>query len=140
MEKDNTGEPPWYPHFARLCAINGANVTAVDITPQGGYDTRLFTATSTDLVSAVIADNLPSLPEIADHQFDIIHSSNFVGNMPHYIMMQLIRLGVGIKEFEGRFFNQAGKLLAEEGIMSLDLRDQGKLIYHTKKEGKLVRI
>src|SRR5581483_7559848 len=40
----------WTPDFARLCAVNGAQVTAVDINPQGPEDKQLFTEFQADLV------------------------------------------------------------------------------------------
>lgn len=132
----------WYPQFARLCAVNGADVVAIDSCPQCGLDQQLFTWAAEDLVAAVIDGGLGSLPVLQGRQFDLINSANFIGanscpELPH----QLSRYHVGFDDYEQRFVDQTAGLLVKGGVMSLDLWDK-KLdhIIHTKENGALVRL
>lgn len=115
-----TASGDWYPHFARLCAINGADVVALDARPQVGIDRILFTSEVVDLVDAVLSRGLPSLPVLEGRKFDLIHSANFIGrNCLPQLPEQLSLKGVSLTEYSQALHDQAGSLLADGGIMNL---------------------
>lgn len=118
----------WYPQFARLCAINGADVVAIDFYPQRGLDQKLFTSADADLVNVVLGTGLKSMPVLAGREFDLIYSENFVGvNYYQDLFNRLTYKGIRMRDFEKAFLNQAGELLAEGGLLSLDTTDKNGL-------------
>lgn len=131
----------WYPQFARLCALNGAEVLAIDINPQGGFDKELFTWVSADLVAVVVNGGLQSLPELQGKKFDLINSANFIGHnfcpeLPNYLARHRVRMS----DFEKYLADQAGELLAEGGAMYLGFRDPDNhysQILHTRKGAEI---
>lgn len=134
--------PPWYPHFSRLCAINRAKVTAIDLNPQKGIDEVLFTSVKADLVEAVLGEGgLQSISALRRNKFDLIHTSNFVGvNRPRELENQLYSRGVEGVDFDRAFIQQAGSLLAGNGVMFLDDRDEkGHRILYAKRGADIVR-
>lgn len=128
------------PDFARLCAVNGAHITAIDLKPQGNPDQQLFSWAAEDLVEAVMNESLASLPALQGKSFDLIHSSGFVGNnFSPDLTWQLSRYRIGLTDFEKLFVRQAGGLLAKKGIMRLGVADGVcREIYYTKW-GKSIR-
>lgn len=132
----------WYPQFARLCAVNGADVVAIDSNPQRGLDQQLFTWAAEDLVAAVMDGGLGNLPVLQGKKFDLIDSANFIGgNYCPELPQQLSRYNIGVDDYEQRFANQAGTLLSEGGVMSLDIWDKNfDRIIQTKRNGALVRL
>lgn len=111
-----------YPHFSRLAAINGAQTIAIDISPQSEADQKLFTGVTLDVIQAVKEEALASLPQVKDGGFDIINSCNFVGdNTPPSFESQLRKYGFSTDEFEQALVDQLKPLLAEGGLMDLDL-------------------
>ena len=131
-----------YPHFSRLCAINGADVVAIDANPQSGFDETMFSWAQADLVNAVLGEGLKSLPILQGREFDIIYSADFVGVNPcPELPRQLARHGIGRAEFEKAFLQQAGELLTEGGVMSLDDYDEKWLPnYYTRKGSDIVTL
>lgn len=124
----------WYPQFARLCAINGADVVAVDFYPQRGLDQKLFTWADADLVNVVLGKGLKSMPVLAGREFDLIYSENFVGvNYFQDLFDRLVHKGIRMRDFEKALLNQAGELLAEGGLLSLDTTTKKGLPAHYTK-------
>lgn len=135
------GQPQWQPFFARLCANNGAIVTAVDILPQTGSDKKLFHGVITDIVKTVMGGRLSQVVE--NINFDIIHSSSFVGVNPSpELQERLERLKIREGDFRQALLDQSFGLLSEGGIISLDEKNPQKKEYisYAKKEGKLVEL
>lgn len=135
------GQPQWQPFFARLCANNGAIVTAVDILPQTGSDKKLFHGVTADLIPAVMERKLSEI--VGNERFDIIHSYSFIGFNPSPDLLErLEELKITEIDFVKVLLDQSLNLLTEGGIISLDEKNsvERKTIYHTKKEGKLVRV
>jgi SAM-dependent methyltransferase len=127
----------WDPQFSRICAHNGARVIALDINTQSENDSKLFTWMKTDLVEVVLGGGLHSLPILQNKQFDLIHSSNFVGNNPSPdLEKRLSQLDVDTREFEMRLFAQAEEILAEGGAITLDPYEG----IYAKRGGKIVQI
>ena len=56
--------------------------------------------------------------------------------------MELNSAGICRRDFEQRFMRQAGELLAEGGIMSLDFVTESRrnAIFHTKRNGNVTPI
>lgn len=128
----------WYPQFSRLCALNGADVVAIDANPQRGHDKTLFAWVKADLVDVVLKQGLQSLPILKGKRFDLINSENFIGVNPYpSVRYKLAHYLMNMEEFERSFTNQAGELLAEGGIMSLNTKDKhyNRLIYTRSKDG-----
>lgn len=130
----------WHPYFARLCAVNGAKVTALDIRPQSDLDAELFHSIPVDLIPVVTEGRLAEI--LDEKEYDFIHSSEFVGVNPAGELLALeMNSNFSVPDFEGRLFEQCSDLLAEGGVMYLDQVDEkGQGIYYTKKVGKIVRI
>jgi len=134
----------WYPHFSRLCATHGADVVAIDINPQKGDDKTMFTWAQADLVDVVLNQGLQNLQILKERKFDLIHSANFVGrNYYPELLFQLNERGVTMKRFEDNFLEQAGALLAEDGVMTIDTQDPCALssfqsIFYTKKQDAII--
>lgn len=126
----------WYPQFARLCAINGADVVAIDFYPQRGLDQKLFTWADADLVNVVLGKGLRSVPVLAGREFDLIYSENFVGVNPYQDLVdRLVHKGIMMRDFEKALLNQAGELLAEGGLLSLDTTNtNGSLARYTRQK------
>lgn len=131
----------WYPHFARLCAVNGALVTAIDEYPQVGSDVKLLRGIRTNLIPAVVDGKLAELVGIQE-RYDIIHSAAFVGyNFSPQLLNELRRLKISMEDFRQALFRQSFDLLAEGGIISLEEEDENReLVYYTKKDGKLTQL
>ena len=130
------GDPEWQPYFARLCANNGASVTAVDIRHQAESDAKLFKAIIADMIPYVMQGNLRDL--VGEEKYDVIHSSEFVGvNPAAELQLMAYESNFPLDDFEKKLFNQCIDLLAEGGIIFLD---QSGGFYYTKKEGKLLRL
>ncbi len=127
------------PCFARICAINGAEVIAIDIHPQGEVDNQLFTGVRADLVEVVFGKGLQHHPALKDKKFDLIHSSDFVGlNSSPDLDRQLLNENMFIDIFERRLLFQCAILLAEGGIMTLDIRGEHLLpIFYRKTNGEI---
>jgi len=133
--------PDWRPYFARICANNGASVTAVDIISQAGSDKSLLHGVTTDLVSAVMTGRLGQVVEGVN--FDVIHSSSFIGANPSpELQERLERFRIKEGDFRQALLDQSLSFLSEGGIISFDERDfaNRKQIYYTKKEGKLTQL
>lgn len=138
-EMPEPGHIKWYPHFARLCAVNGAKVTAVDKLPQTGPDVELFHSVAADLLPIVMEGRLAEI--LDEKEYDVVHSASFVGvNADSDLLVRLRSLGIKEENFERKFFEQCASLLAEGGVMFLDQSDSKGEAYYTKKEGKLVRL
>jgi hypothetical protein len=136
------GYGTWYPHFSRLCAINGANVVAIDVNPQRGLDETMFAWAQEDLVDVVLNGGLKSMPILQEKEFDIIHSANFVGtNFFPELPTQLSQHGVSMPDFEKTFAQQAKALLTEGGVIFLgDLDERWDPIIYTKRESDVVTL
>jgi hypothetical protein len=133
----------YYPHFSRLCAINGANVVAVDASSQRGLDEAMFTWAAADLIKVVLGQGLRSLPVLQGKEFDVVHSSDFVGFNPcPTLWSQLFNHGTRVDEFEKLFFQQAGELLTEGGVMYLGNHDKKGYfpILHTRRGNNIVQL
>jgi len=134
----------WYPHFSRICAAHGADVVAIDINPQKGDDKTMFTWAQVDLVDVVLNQGLQSLQILKERKFDLIHSANFVGrNYYPELLSQLNERGVTMRQFENNFLEQAGTLLAEDGMMTIDTQDTRisflfQSILYTKKQDVII--
>lgn len=130
----------WHPYFARLCAVNGAKVTALDISPQSDLDAELFHGITVDLIPIVVEGRLAEI--LDEREYDFIHSSEFVGVNPAGELQVLeMNSSFSVRDFEGRLFAQCSALLSEGGVMCLDQADQnGQGVYYTKKAGEIVRI
>lgn len=135
---DNIGS--WDPHFSRICALSGAKVIAIDLCPQTAKDLKLFKGLTQNLVVAVVENRLHKLPILKNKKFDLIHSSNFIGfNAPPQLEKQLSAIGISQSEFDKMLFDQASKLLAKNGLMMLDIRDNRfDRVFHTNKQGIIV--
>lgn len=129
----------YYPHFSRLCAVNGAEVVAIDIKPQSDYDKMLFKSIRADIARLVQEGQLSEISELSGKTFDIIHSSSFVGwNPDPALEHQLSYMRMELAEFEEKLILECLKLLAEGGVMSLDANPVGKgRICFRKVNGKL---
>lgn len=132
------------PSFSYLCAVNGADVTAIDLFDYQGLDIKLFTPVKAEMVSLVMGNKFLSHPQINDRRFDLIHSRNFVGiswasELPKY----LNKLKVSLEGFEEKLSNHCDDLLAEGGVSYLDrwhqLSPRISYIYHKKVGGKIVQ-
>lgn len=110
------------PHFSRLCAINGAEVVAIDIKIQSESDKMLFRSIEADLIPLVLEEKLSELEGLQGQQFDIIHSNDFAGRNPDPRLYT--RLGDKLVLFRHRLISECAKLLAEGGVMSLDTVDR----------------
>lgn len=123
------------PHFARLCAINGARVMAIDVNPQSKVDQELFDSIAANLVDVVLDRGLKNLPALKGSEFDIINSTNFVFfNFAPGLDGDLSRRGIEMKQFEEMLFAQTCEVLAVDGIMTLDQRESNyEQIFYTKK-------
>lgn len=135
------GKIQWNPYFSRLCAYNGASVTAVDILPRADPDQKLFRGVTADLVSTVMKAKLAEI--LGNESFDVIHSYSFVGFNPSPDLLEkLDKVKITEKDFRQALLEQSFGLLSEGGIISLDEKDYGKgeFVYYTKREGKLVRL
>ena len=130
----------WPPFFARLCAVNGANVIAIDICNQTELDQQLFACVKLDLIDAVMNSTLGNNPFLEGKNFDIIYCSNFVGGNPvPYLERDLVGVGIKQEGFERKLFSQCSNLLSEGGVMTLDLRDnQNWQKYHKKIKGQII--
>jgi len=138
----------YMPYFAEIAAINGAEVTAVDIKPQAEYHQKLFTGIQADIVEQVTDGNLAAIPGLKGKKFDIIASRNFVGvnNTPeldHLLLLDdhIYRIRgelVVIDDFEAKLVQQLEPLLAEGGIIDLGQRRDGKWIFYRKVNGELI--
>ncbi len=128
----------WYPHFARLCAVNGADVTVVDKYLQGEIDRELITEVQIDLVEYVIHDELSNHPALRNRTFDIIHSANFIGPRADPGLANAIRSNTGgmpQRAFEMLMLKQCVPLLAPGGILDLDTVDKsGAIEYFIKRQ------
>lgn len=134
-----------YPSFSRLCALLGANVTAVDIVDQSQFDQKLFKCVKLDLVEVILkGGGLDQHPEFKSRKFDIIHSLNFIGSNPDPgLLRELASLyWFPYRGFEDSLTKQAASLLEEGGVMflgSYTIGPEGLTdIYHVKKDGKLL--
>lgn len=132
----------YYPHFARLCAVNGAQVTALDIEAQSITDLMLFQGVKVDLIPLIIEERLSSLPQLQDRKFDIINCSNFVGRTPlRNLVYELRRRRVNLLSFEWSLLSQCFELIAEGGLISLQLEDSNmREVYHQKVDGTMMLI
>lgn len=131
----------WYPHFSRLCAINKANVVAIDKNPQTGLDKIMFTWVVADLVMVVLEQRLNSLPTVRGKKFDLIYSSSFAGdNFCPELIQQLAVREVKLKEFKKAFLQQAGEVLAEDGVMFLGNHDKKYLPLLYTRRGSNIRL
>lgn len=108
------------PHFSRLCAVNGAEVVAIDIRKQSEHDKMLFQPIEADLVQLVQEGQLAEIPELSGRRFDIIHSSAFVGWNPDPQLEGRLGTRTEIAMFEEKLILECTKLLAEGGVMSHD--------------------
>lgn len=140
--KGITGSYICYPQLARICAINGANVVAIDKQPQKGFDRELFEWAAADLVDAVLNHDLQNLPILQGRQFDIINSSNFLGaNRDPFLQDQTWRKGrMLLEEFSEMLLSQAGKLLTEGGIMDLSMTDEKGSRCYTRQQREILRL
>lgn len=129
----------FYPHFSRLCAVNGAKVVGIDVHSQSHQDEKLFTGIKTDIVGLVMEEGLHNHPALLGSSFDIIHSQNFVGwNAQPAVKDYLRSLGVTQEDFENRLLEQCGTLLSEGGIMTIDRRDSRSLpIFYGRLNGQI---
>lgn len=127
----------WYPHFARLCAVNGAEVIAIDVAPQGPVDKELFTEVRADLVDVILNEGLPHHPALVGREFDVIFSKSTIGfTFAPRIQFRLENDGIHPQELQMRALEQCSVLLAEGGIMNLDIRDQHlNQVYYVKSGG-----
>jgi len=134
----------YYPHFSRLCSLNGADVIAMDINPQGKLDQQLFTGVKVDIINLVMEGGLHNHPLLSKATFDIINSTNFVGwnmlpDVEDYLRSTTPR--ITREEFENKLLKQCAELLSEEGIMTIDTRDRNYMpIYYVKSEGQLIKL
>lgn len=114
--------PPW---FARICAVLGAEVTALDRFPQGYYDEKIFTGLAVELVPVVYdGGGISQIPELKGGKFDFIHSSNLVGwNYDPSLLSGLTgqqKSAYSPSGFERRLFGQCAQMLEAGGILDLD--------------------
>lgn len=153
--------PPFrrYPHFARICAINGAIVTAIDKYPQLDFDKTLFTATEMNIVPPVLEGTFSQVPELQSAQFDMIQAEALVGQNPDPMLFEgqdhpkIFELQIkdfvgknkyvrvlGAKEFTELLKRQCAPLLAEDGVLYLGERDTSsyRLKYYVMQQGQLV--
>lgn len=134
----------WYPHFSRLCAINGADVTAIDLNPQSGLDKTMFTWASENLVDVVLNGGLQGLQILQGKEFDLIHSANFIGfNFSPQLHDQLMLRGLSRCGFEEAFQDQARRLLTDGGVMSLSRSgssDHYLPMVHTRRGSSFVQL
>lgn len=129
----------YYPHFARFCAINGAEVTAVDIVPQSDYDKMLFTAVRADIILLTRERRLFEVPKLKGKLFDIIHSSSFVGSNPAPSVQRQIGGLSGLAIFEQKLLDECAKMIADGGIIDLGLLGDGSgRLIHRMVGGKLI--
>jgi hypothetical protein len=132
----------WYPQFARLCSINGANVYALDECEQYGFDKQLFKWEAVDLIETVVEDKLKETQSIMGVKFNIINSTNFIGsNTSPNLVAHLSEYDIRKEEFESLLTKQAGTLLKEGGFMTLNTHndDHFHLVY-IKRNGKLITL
>lgn len=129
----------YHPHFARLCAVNGADVTVIDINAQGEVDNQLFTSIQADLVRVVTGPGLQNYPSLVGRSFDLIHSSRFVGANPEPSLDRQLshRRDMSVEEFGVMLLTQCIPLLAEGGIMSLDMIRDHHLVIYRKVNGEI---
>ena len=135
----------WSPYFARICSVNGAEVTAIDINPQIGSDQRLFVNITTDIVSLVAEGKFKEHPLLKNRKFDIINSTNLVG-INRYLGLfdeydkNCRQKGTWRKftfcDFEEMLMAECETLLAEGGILDLD---DNLFTHHLKYNGKLLK-
>lgn len=136
--KDGTGHI-WYPHFSRICAVNGADVTAIDINEQKGFDETLFKSIRGEIISMVTGEGLPQHPILQGQKFDIIYSNNFVGsNISPWLQDGLHNKGITYDDFFSKLKQQSESILAEGGVLRLGDREDTKWKYETKKDGKIL--
>lgn len=128
----------WLPHFARLCSVNGAKVFALDIEPQSRLDGSLFEWAEEDIVQAVMEKQLKNLESIKGRRFNLLNSTNFVGNNPAPGLLECLSgSGINKNEFEEELLRQSGEIIVEGGAVSLD---RSKNYLYVKTNGKLVRV
>lgn len=125
-ETDDSGHL-WWPYFAEIAAVNGAEVTALDIRQQTEFHQRLFTGIQMDIAELVINGELAEHTALQGKEFDIIAAKNFVGSNPAPEIDRLVRdeLGVSLDNFQAALVEQLKPLVAEGGIIDLD----GKTFY-----------
>lgn len=109
---------PW---FARICAVNGANVVIADILPQSEADQKLFESIiDEDIIPSVMSGQLAQLPQLQGRMFEIIHSMNLIGFNPDPgLERELKRQGINLAKFESCLVQQSKDLLTEGGVMYL---------------------
>lgn len=68
----------WHPHFARLCAVNGAVVTVIDRSPQADIDRELFDeCLEVNLVSVIMGEGLDHYPPLLNKRFTFFPPSRW---------------------------------------------------------------
>lgn len=122
----------WIPAFSRLCAVNGADVVAIDKFPQGEGDAKLFRGLSADLVDMVMHKGLEDFLHEAscDGRFDLINSFAFIGANPFPGLRRA--LGLNYDKFTQALRDQAFNLLNSGGVMTLGYKDANGTIFEKK--------
>ncbi len=129
----------WDPHFSRFCAVNGAEVVAIDIRAQSDLDKLLFTTVQADLIPLVQQGRLAEVAELKGKKFDIIHSGSFVGFNPAPDLEWRLGGRDALRQFEKQLSYLCVQLLAEGGVISLDIRDRHyNRVIQKMVNGKLV--
>ena len=125
----------YYPQFARLCAMNGAKVTAIDNVKQSSFDHTLFREIVTDVIPSVNEGRFSQVTGLAGEEFDIINSRYFVGwNPDPHVYNRLHNSFKGLAAFESALIEECGKITAENGVVDLDFEDH----YFRKLNGELI--
>lgn len=110
----------FYPWLSRLCAVFGADVTAVDLLPQGDTDTSKFTSVQADVIETVLGSGLGSIPALSGNTFDLIISSRFVGFNPERgVVRKITHRGISMSNFKDMLQDQATQLLAPGGYIDV---------------------
>jgi SAM-dependent methyltransferase len=113
------------PHFARLCAMNGAEVVAIDVRDQSPWDLRLFDGVKADIAQLVASHRLTTLPNLDGKKFDLINSHGLVGSNPAEGMVTaILQNELILHEFEDKLKTQLEEVLNEQGVMMLGEEDR----------------
>lgn len=133
------------PYFARLCAVNGAVVMAIDQGFWSDLDQKLFSSISVDIVPYILEDRLVDIEGLDAGSFDIVNSTNFIGSNPDpNIFEGLKRRRQKVPDiyiFENIAAAQMTTLLADGGIVDVDLEPMGRFreVYYRRIDDKVVR-